>query len=989
MKRLKKLVSLAVTEMLFTTVPLVAADYFVATTGSDTTGNGTSDNPFATPSKAALVASASGDVIRVAAGTYTETSNILLKSGVSLIGAGATATILGRTTPTFAYFNPNSFFIQLQSSSFTSQPATVSDFAVVTDRNASLAVDANDPNQISGGLVVANRGNVTIRNVHFQKVSWGALWLGPRVDLPAKNILVDGCKFLECGFSSANYVTGAINPAFVEDVEIANFSIVGLEPYSGYGISSIGIWNGGYAPRASWKRVKIHTGDIDLKVTGAWNNGQAPSIAIETNLTWPIENSEIYNCVFRNNVSLVDGGLPQGQPMPPGGWTSFPRNGGIPTIRLHHNKFLMKPRSSGGPGNYVLELSMDDFEFDHNYVEPESWILGGFYFPRTNIKIHHNIFRGGKARWEGASFHVGAKKVSFYNNVMDWTPPGSFPGGGLNAQGGVNPYNWGFVFLTDSGTDDLRIQNNTFQWGGDPSVTVALVPNRVIPNLSISNNFVTGIQIGNAAGSYSNNTAVAPQFKNSGSLPAPWYEAVGAAGNTVNSGTTAGLPSYPFQGSAPDIGAYEFGGNEVIGLWGGVPATGFSAFNLAFAALYSTGNVAGQQGWLLNSGNASAWQIEDGTGPGGNRAFFNNPTNTGNVSRVVGELDFAAGSAVEIVTQIARRTAVYTGTGSWDDSVKILVEKVGSNGSSSQILWFGGNPLGLFRSSGTWEVPGLSTGFKEVRAVIDFATSSYSIELEGVGLHATGTFSSPYVAGDRLRLRAQSIAIGSTGTPQISYKFGAFQFLADGIPLTTSYEVDFNSGYAAGNLPGQQNWSLDNGNAASWKILSGAGPGSLNGLASSATDSGTTVRDIDTLAFSYGSTVTLTSEIARNSAVYTGTGSWGDNLRVVLQKVSDSGAVDDLLWFGANSRGLFRSSASWNVPSLSTTFKAVTATVDFATNTYSIELEGAGVHGTGTFLSSYTSGDYFRLKLINSDAGGTTDPQTSYKFGNFLFQSSH
>src|SRR3989442_13599910 len=74
---------------------------YVATTGSDTTGNGTSGNPYATISKAATVAVA-GDTITVADGTYngnfttnpsgTSGSRITYKStnrfGARLVGTG-------------------------------------------------------------------------------------------------------------------------------------------------------------------------------------------------------------------------------------------------------------------------------------------------------------------------------------------------------------------------------------------------------------------------------------------------------------------------------------------------------------------------------------------------------------------------------------------------------------------------------------------------------------------------------------------------------------------------------------------------------------------------------------------------------------------------------------------------------------------------------------------------------------------------------------
>ena len=983
----------------FAAIPLMAADYYVAVSGSNSsTTTGTQSDPFGLPSRAAQTATSPGDVIHLAAGTYDEPASaakIILSPGVSMIGAGATETIITTDTPVFSYFQKNGFFIQLNSPSYRDDPAVLSDFAVYSERDPSTPASGGyDPGQISGGIVVSNRGNVTIRDVQFQRISWAALWLGPERGLEAKNILVDGCSFLECGFSSSGYVTGAINPAFVENVEIKNFSIIGLEPASGYGISSIGSWPGGTVSRAVWKRVKIHSGDIDLKVEAAWKNGQAVSIAIETNLTWPIENSEIYNCVFRNNLSLVDGSLPQGGPPPPTGKFSFPRNNEIPTLRVHHNQFLMKPRATlangqQGPGNYVLELSMDDFEFDHNYVEPESFILAGFYYSRTDVDIHHNIFRGGRSRWSGAAFRVGAKEVSFYNNVCDWTLPNSIPGGGLNAQGGTNPYNWGFVFLPNGVTNDLQIKNNTFQWSAsDPAVSIALLPDRVVPNLQVSNNFFTNIQIGNAAGTYTSNTTMAPQFNGSGELPSPWYLPISASSNTVDAGTTSGLPPFSFQGSAPDIGAYEFGGNEVIGINGaGVPDLGYSSFDLNFNSPYFVGSLSGQQGWSTISGNSASWEVQSGTGPGGGRAVAGSATASGSLSRTLDELELAADSNVEIVTDMARASATYNGTGKWSDNVRVVIQKVSSSGSVSDLLWFGGNPQGMFRSSASSSVPSIGTSFKEVVTNIDFATNTYEIELEGYGVHGTGTFSSSYAPGDKLRVKLLSFNASGTSAPQIAYKFGEFLFLADGIPMVNSHTLDFSADYSPGNVAGQQNWNLESGNVSSWQIESGTGPGGSNALFSSATASGTVVRDINAIGFSYGSSVTISTKLGVRGSTYTGGGSWGDTLRMVVEKVGVNGSSSELCWFGANPRGLFRSSGTYSVPSLGTSFKDVSATVDFATNTYEIKFQG-NTHATGTFGSSYTPGDYLRIRGIAWNASGTTAPQTSLKYGNIEFSVS-
>lgn len=67
------------------------ADWYIATTGNDTTGDGSSGNPYLTLAKAHTVA-ASGDTVYVAAGTYT-LATLAFAKNITIVGAGATTTI--------------------------------------------------------------------------------------------------------------------------------------------------------------------------------------------------------------------------------------------------------------------------------------------------------------------------------------------------------------------------------------------------------------------------------------------------------------------------------------------------------------------------------------------------------------------------------------------------------------------------------------------------------------------------------------------------------------------------------------------------------------------------------------------------------------------------------------------------------------------------------------------------------------------------------
>ena len=75
-----------------------ATTWYVATTGNDTTGDGSQSNPYKTIGKAVSVA-VNGDTINVAAGTYDE-ENIVITKGITLQGAGRDSTFIAPSTAT-------------------------------------------------------------------------------------------------------------------------------------------------------------------------------------------------------------------------------------------------------------------------------------------------------------------------------------------------------------------------------------------------------------------------------------------------------------------------------------------------------------------------------------------------------------------------------------------------------------------------------------------------------------------------------------------------------------------------------------------------------------------------------------------------------------------------------------------------------------------------------------------------------------------------
>lgn len=75
------------------------ATYHVKTTGNDTTGDGSEGNPYATPAKAASVATSDGDIIYVETGTYNLSTTVVNDPGGPVnLNSGTTITMEGYET---------------------------------------------------------------------------------------------------------------------------------------------------------------------------------------------------------------------------------------------------------------------------------------------------------------------------------------------------------------------------------------------------------------------------------------------------------------------------------------------------------------------------------------------------------------------------------------------------------------------------------------------------------------------------------------------------------------------------------------------------------------------------------------------------------------------------------------------------------------------------------------------------------------------------
>src|SRR5687767_13670384 len=102
---LKRIAGLAVMLLLFQNS--FATIYHVSTTGNDTSGDGSFDNPWKTLKYAVTkVAPGQGNIIRISAGIFNEVGPVEIPLGVSIEGAGVNQTIFKGST-SFHYFPAN------------------------------------------------------------------------------------------------------------------------------------------------------------------------------------------------------------------------------------------------------------------------------------------------------------------------------------------------------------------------------------------------------------------------------------------------------------------------------------------------------------------------------------------------------------------------------------------------------------------------------------------------------------------------------------------------------------------------------------------------------------------------------------------------------------------------------------------------------------------------------------------------------------------
>ncbi|WP_276373408.1 Ig-like domain-containing protein [Chryseolinea sp. H1M3-3] len=509
MKRIIILVLLMVSiQCAFATV------YYVSTSGNDA-GNGSSGSPWRTLRHAVTKVPASqGHIIKLSAGTFVESGPFNVPPGVSIEGSGIDQTII-KAASSF-YFNPSDpgfaldkFLMNLKSDSRTNGSQSLKYFTL-----------DGDGKKLHGGIYIKNRDNITVDNIKVQYTNFCGLWLWD-----SKNSLIKELKLLNCSWGNAGWASGALQLANLEGMTIDRLNV---DENVGYGIKALG--SGGNRIT----NMKVFDSRISVTPNGKWANGAAPNIAFEL---WEVYlvGCEIYNNYLDNHLSIVNVQTPPT---------------GIQSVRVHHNTFDMLSRAGGN--GYAIELTVNDAEIDHN------WINGGRYgianwspAYTSNWLIHHNTFNNLASYYPGEvvrSEKTGINNVKIYNNSVEFSGTNTMDFLGLHAGQSTN---------VDIKNNLIINSNTSYSWW--PNVVVYTENGATISGLNVSNNFLNNIGVGTTSGTIANNLTGDPKVAKSGTKPNPYF--VPQTGSPlIDKGINLGLA---FAGTAPEIGAHELGSGTV------------------------------------------------------------------------------------------------------------------------------------------------------------------------------------------------------------------------------------------------------------------------------------------------------------------------------------------------------------------------------------------------------------------------------------------
>lgn len=450
--------------------------------------------------------------IQLGAGTFVATRAARPKSGVTIIGAGRSGKEATRIVASQDWRMARSRSWQLpritdsKLAKLIDRPPKVEpeeEYLVVLEAVKDvtirdLVLGCAPEHRISGGVLCRRSAQIAIHDARVHDFRWAGLTFEN-----CSRVEVHHCVIKNASTEKRRWHNGLIRTRWIKDSELHHNRIVSDEG-GGYGYKG-----GGH------RNVRIHHNHINVA------GGFAIESAHENEYGVEIDHNYATRCIS----------------IPKGGQSADPTKEGYEySFWIHHNLLT---------DSYTIEGPRNHLRLSHNYVRIEK--TGGNVYTQhggTNhgpVWIHHNVVENVDRGliWMNRGL---AENIYVYNNTVFCADAGKRAGAVLSSWTAERLNHW-------------VLKNNII-------VAPASQPRKLFPDqrgvpgkITATDNVcinVTGVPEGNHVG-------VDPGFRREGKRPWPYYAPARPDSFAVDRGLDVGLP---FEGRAPDIGAYEFGTDE-------------------------------------------------------------------------------------------------------------------------------------------------------------------------------------------------------------------------------------------------------------------------------------------------------------------------------------------------------------------------------------------------------------------------------------------
>ena len=525
--------------------------YYVSTSGSDSNDGSSAAKAWKTIAHAFQQVPEGEHTIQLGAGTFVLSQAAPLKSGWTLNGQGHTGsnttTIINAST-----FSPEGAIclpLSQERDDFPLENYLIGGNGLENVTISNLVLTSRIDQPLDGAIMMKYARNLELFNLTVREFPWNGVYLREGKQVRIHHSFFENASYVE----KCNTYGGAIRTRYMNALELDHCEFK-LTKGWGYGYKGSGHEN-----------AKVHDNVFHGKTTLGANETYRPfDFESAHEFEWGLE---IYNNTFNGMVSVPKSDE-QGLQSNGGAKLTYPYS-----IRIHHNTFY---------GSAGVEGPRSHLEIDHNYFA-QKWNNNGRVYEIHGANtdkvgptsIHHNVAECSM----GFVFkkNQNSPDMSIYNNTVYLvnSTRHNFPTSFLEVSGAVS--NW-------------QVKNNLVITLDQPNNGTAFSRGSLpTSGFTMSHNLAWNIP-GIPAGVEKTD----PGLALTGEKPTAYYLAKDQSSAVVDAGTDVG---FAFQGSAPDIGAYE---------WNNVTPSPAVEYTIS-------ASVTGGNGSISPSGNVSVEQDKNKT----------------------------------------------------------------------------------------------------------------------------------------------------------------------------------------------------------------------------------------------------------------------------------------------------------------------------------------------------------------------------------------